>query len=182
MIFTRTPLEDVVLVEPVVHEDGRGFLAETWRADLFKRAGIDASFVLDLHCRSDHGTVRGLHYQVRQTQGKLVRVLSGEIFDVAVDVRGSSPELGQWVGETLSSANRRALWIPPGFAHGYQVLSDSAEIEYKLTDYHAPDHERTILWNDADLAIEWPLDDRGDRLISDKDAAGQRFRDAEYCA
>ncbi|MGI9262234.1 MAG: dTDP-4-dehydrorhamnose 3,5-epimerase [Woeseiaceae bacterium] len=182
MIFTHTLLEDVVLVEPVVHEDDRGFLAETWRADLFKNAGIGASFVLDLHCRSDRGTVRGLHYQVRQTQGKIVRVLSGEIFDVAVDVRRSSPDLGQWVGETLSSANRRALWIPPGFAHGYQVLSDNAEIEYKLTDYHAPEHERTILWNDADLGIAWPLDESGGCTISDKDAAGHKFADAEYCA
>ena len=182
MKFTPTRLVEVVLVELDVHADGRGFLAETWRADLFAAANIDARFVLDLHCRSIKGTLRGLHYQVHQTQGKLVRVLSGEIYDVAVDVRGSSPTLGQWIGERLSADNRRALWIPPGFAHGYFVLSEKAEIEYKLTDYYAPDHERTIRWDDEELAIAWPVDERHACTVSEKDRAGQSFKEADYCA
>ncbi|MDG2375120.1 MAG: dTDP-4-dehydrorhamnose 3,5-epimerase [Woeseiaceae bacterium] len=182
MKFIPTRLVEVVLVEPDIHADDRGFLAETWRSDLFEAANIDARFVLDLHCRSVKGTLRGLHYQAHRTQGKLVRVLSGEIYDVAVDVRGSSPTVGQWVAETLSADNRRALWIPPGFAHGYLVLSETADIQYKLTDYHAPDHERTIRWDDEELAIAWPMDERHECTVSDKDRAGQSFREADYCA
>jgi len=180
MNFRRLDVQGLVLVEPIVHGDERGFLMETWRKDLFEKAGMDANFVLDLHSSSSYGTVRGLHYQFRDAQGKLVRVLSGEIFDVAVDIRESSPSKGQWIGEVLSSENKRALWIPPGFAHGFQVLSENANIEYKLTNYYAPDSERTILWDDPDLGISWPISDPTKCTISSRDRAGQSFRSSEF--
>ena len=135
-----------------------------------------------MHSRSSHGTVRGLHYQIGRPQGKLIRVIRGEAFDVAVDLRQSSATFGQWVGETLSAGNRRLIWVPPGFAHGFMVLSDYAEFEYRLTDYHAPEEERTILWNDPDIGIEWPATGMIEPILSDKDRAGLAFRDAEFYA
>ncbi len=181
MEFAATLFPDVVVIDPVVYEDERGFLMETWRADRFSGAGIDALFVQDVYSRTSSGAIRGLHYQVAEPQGKLVRVARGEVFDVAVDLRQSSPTFGQWVGEPLSEGNRRLLWIPPGFAHGFMVLSEFADIEYRMTAYYAPEHERTILWNDPDIAIDWPLTDTEPRL-SDKDRAGVLLKDAEVYA
>ena len=182
MEFSRTRIPDVLVIDPVVYEDSRGFLMETWRASRYAEAGIDAQFVQDVHSRSARGTVRGLHYQIGRPQGKLIRVLSGEAFDVAVDLRKSSPTFGQWVGETLSAGNRRLIWIPPGFAHGFMVLSEFAEFEYRLTDYYAPGEERTILWNDADIGIEWPETGTIEPVLSDKDRAGRSLREAELYA
>jgi dTDP-4-dehydrorhamnose 3,5-epimerase len=179
MEFTATQIPDVIVIDPVVFEDPRGFFMETWQARKFKDAGIDASFVQDSQSRSAQGTVRGLHYQIKQAQGKLIRVIQGEAFDVLVDLRKSSPTFGQWVGEVLSAGNRRIIWVPPGFAHGFQVLSDSADFEYRCTDYYAPEHERTILWNDPDLGIDWPLQDGQEPLMSEKDLAGVALKDAE---
>jgi dTDP-4-dehydrorhamnose 3,5-epimerase len=173
----RTAIPDVVVIEPKVFGDARGSFMESWNARAFAVAGIRAEFVQDNHGRSTKNVLRGLHYQVRQPQGKLVRVVVGEVYDVAVDLRRSSPSFGRWVGERLSAANRRMIWIPPGFAHGYVVVSDSADVLYKTTDYYAPEHERSIVWNDPDLAIDWPLADAP--VLSSKDAAGVRFRDAE---
>lgn len=177
--FTATDIPDVVTIDPVVHEDARGFLIETWQAKTYAAAGIHATFVQDLHSRSGGGTVRGLHYQILKPQGKLVRVLGGEIYDVAVDLRRSSPTFGQWVGAQLSAESRRQIWIPEGFAHGFCVLSDGAEIEYRLTDYYAPEHERTIRWDDPDLAIAWPLPAGSTPVVSGKDRNGVPLRDAE---
>ena len=182
MEFTPTQIRDVVVIDPVVYEDERGFLMETWRASRFEKAGIDARFVQDVHSRSAKGTIRGLHYQIRQAQGKLIRVIRGEVFDVAVDIRKSSPTFGQWVGETLSEGNRRLIWVPPGFAHGFVVLSEFADIEYRMTDYHAPEHARSIRWDDPDIAIEWPVAAGRTPLVSDADSEGVPFRDAEVYA
>lgn len=165
LVPTRIP--EVMLLEPVVHGDHRGFFLETFRREVFLAAGIDDEFVQDNHSKSGHGVLRGLHYQVRQPQGKLVRVVQGEVFDVAVDMRRSSPTFGQWVGELLSADNKRALWVPPGFAHGFVVISESAEVTYKCTTYYAPEHERSLLWNDPALAISWPP--VREVLLSDKD-------------
>jgi len=180
--FTATKIPDVVVIEPVVHGDQRGFFMETWRENLYKEAGIDASFVQDNHSRSSIGALRGLHYQVNKPQGKLVRVIQGEVFDVAVDLRKSSPTFGQWAGDILSADNRKLMWIPPGFAHGFLVLSEIAEFTYRCTDYYAPEHERTLAWNDADVAIDWPLRDRREPLLSDKDRNGASLKDAETYA
>lgn len=182
MEFTETQIPDVVVIDPVVYEDARGFFMETWQEQKFRDAGIDAKFVQDSHSRSSHGTLRGLHYQVSQAQGKLIRVLHGEAFDVAVDLRKSSPTFGQWAGEVLSAGNRRLIWIPPGFAHGFLVLSEYADFEYHLTDFYAPEYERTICWNDPDLAIAWPLVPGQEPLLSEKDAAGVLLKDAEIYA
>ena len=182
MKFTATKIPDVVVIEPVVHGDERGFFIETWRENLYKEAGIDASFVQDNHSRSLFGALRGLHYQVNKPQGKLVRVIQGEVFDVAVDLRKSSPTFGQWAGDILSADNRKLMWIPPGFAHGFLVLSEIAEFTYRCTDYYAPEHERTLAWNDADVAIDWPLRDRREPLLSDKDRNGASLKDAETYA
>ena len=152
---------------------------ETWRADKFAMAGIDLSFVQDNQSRSSCGVLRGLHYQIRQPQGKLARVISGEVFDVAVDLRKSSPTFGQWVGEILSAANKKMLWVPPGFAHGFYVLSETAEFLYKCTDYYAPEHERCVRWDDPDLAIDWPLAKSMAPQLSAKDLAGVPFAKAE---
>lgn len=179
MEFNPTAIPDVITIDPVVHEDERGFLMETWRAATFAAAGIDVTFVQDVHSRSIGGTVRGLHYQVGKVQGKLVRVLRGEIFDVAVDLRRSSPTCRQWVGVSLSARNRRSIWIPPGFAHGFKVLSDVAEIAYRMTGYYAPEHERTLLWNDPDVGIDWPETGPAATIVSEKDRRGIRFSDAE---
>lgn len=177
MIVARTAIPDVLVIEPKVFGDARGFFLESWNAKAFAEAGVPAAFVQDNHSRSPRGILRGLHYQIRQPQGKLVRVATGEVFDVAVDLRRASPTFGRWVGERLSAENRRMLWIPPGFGHGFLVLSEAADFLYKTTDYYAPDHERVIAWNDPELAIKWPL--AGTPTLSGRDAAGARFRDAE---
>ncbi|WP_019569965.1 dTDP-4-dehydrorhamnose 3,5-epimerase [Thioalkalivibrio sp. ALE11] len=169
----------VLLLEPRVFEDERGFFYESYNQQVFDEAvGEPVTFVQDNHSRSVKGTLRGLHYQLPpHPQGKLVRVTLGEVFDVAVDIRRGSPTFGQWVGETLSAGNRRQLWIPSGFAHGFVVTTDVAELQYKCTDFYAPDYERSIRWDDADLDIDWPLD--GDPLISAKDAQAEIFRNAK---
>jgi dTDP-4-dehydrorhamnose 3,5-epimerase len=174
---TPTALPDVKLVEPRVFGDARGFFMESWNDRTLRDAGIDATFVQDNHSRSGQRVLRGLHYQIRHPQGKLVRVVAGEVFDVAVDMRRSSPTFGRWVGVTLSEHDKRMLWVPAGFAHGFLVLSPSADFLYKTTDYYHPEHERTLLWNDADVGIDWPL--VGEPLLAAKDAAGARLRDAE---
>ena len=171
MRFTPTAIPDVVVVEPAVHGDHRGFFMETWHAARFREAGLDFAFVQDNHSRSARNTIRGLHYQVQRPQGKLVRVVAGEIFDVAVDLRRSSPTYGKWVGNTLSAANRLQLWIPEGFAHGFYVTGDGAEVVYKCTELYFAEHERTLRWDDPAIGISWPLG--SDRpLVSAKDAAG----------
>ncbi len=177
MKVTPTSLPEVLLIEPKVFGDERGLFFESWNEKAFAEAGITARFVQDNHSRSRRNVVRGLHYQIAQAQGKLVRVISGEVFDVAVDIRRSSPNFGRWTGVRLSAEGKAIVWIPPGFAHGFAVLSDTAEFLYKTTDYYAPRFERTILWNDADIGIEWPLS--GAPALSEKDRAGVRFRDAE---
>ena len=177
MNVVPTAIPEVRILEPRVFGDARGFFLESWNARAFAIAGIRAEFVQDNHSRSAKNVLRGLHYQIRQPQGKLIRVIAGEVFDVAVDLRRSSPTFKRWVGVALSAENKRMAWIPAGFAHGYLVLSDFAEVLYKATDYYAPEHERSIAWNDPDLAIEWPL--TGAPVLSAKDAAGARFRDAE---
>ena len=182
MEFTATQIPDVIVIDPVVYEDARGFFMETWQEKKFRDAGIDARFVQGNHSRSSIGVLRGLHYQVSQAQGKLIRVIQGEAFDVAVDIRKSSPTFGQWVGETLSAGNRKLIWIPPGFAHGFLILSELADFEYHTTNLYAPEHERTIHWNDPDLAIAWPLTEGQVPLLSEKDEAGVFLKDAEVYA
>jgi dTDP-4-dehydrorhamnose 3,5-epimerase len=182
MQFTRTAIADVVVIDPVIHEDARGFLMETWQERRYRDAGIDARFVQDVHSRSSRNTLSGLHYQIGRPQGKLIRVVRGEVYDVAVDVRRSSSTYGLWVGEYLSAENRRLIWIPPGFAHGFLVLSDTADFEYRMTDYYAPGEERTILWDDPDIGIDWPLPKGFEPLLSAKDLAGVAFREAETYA
>lgn len=177
MKVSPTRLPEVLLIEPKVFGDARGFFFESWNVREFERAGIRAGFVQDNHSRSERGVLRGLHYQTRQPQGKLVRVLAGEIFDVAVDIRRSSPTFGAWEGARLTAQSKNMLWVPVGFAHGFCVLSDFAEVLYKTTDFYAPEFERSIAWNDPELKIEWPLS--GPPILSRKDAAGLRLRDAE---
>ena len=177
-----TAILDVKIIEPKVFGDARGFFYESFNDKRFRDAtGLDIEFVQDNHSKSGLGVLRGLHYQIEQPQGKLVRVVSGKVFDVAVDLRKSSKNFGQWVGEVLSADNNRQMWIPPGFAHGFLVLADETEFLYKTTDYYAPEHERTIKWNDIDLAIEWPVNDFAPRL-SEKDQKGNSFAAAEYFA
>jgi len=153
---------------------------ETWNEKAFRDAGIDATFVQDNHSRSVKNTLRGLHYQIKQPQGKLVRVTRGEVFDVAVDLRTNSPTFGQWVGEYLSEENNRMLWVPPGFAHGFLVTSDTADFQYKCTDFYAPNYERSIHWADQSVMITWPIDTESEPLVSEKDRAGVAFSAAEY--
>jgi dTDP-4-dehydrorhamnose 3,5-epimerase len=174
---TPTALPDVLLIEPHVFGDERGFFFESWNRRAFAEAGLEAEFVQDNHSRSNHNVLRGLHYQIEHAQGKLVRVVAGEVFDVAVDIRRSSPTFGKAVGVRLSADSKSMLWIPPGFAHGFLVLSDSAEFLYKTTDYWYPQHERTLLWNDPALAIAWPLD--GAPGVAAKDAAGRPLASAD---
>lgn len=182
MIATRLAIPEVVLFEPKVFGDERGFFMESFNQAVFnKLTGLDVNFVQDNHSKSSQGVLRGLHYQLApKSQGKLVRAVRGAVFDVAVDIRKSSPTFGQWVGAELSEVNHQQLWVPPGFAHGFVVLSESAQFLYKTTDYYAPDLERSILWNDPDLAIEWP--DGIKPQLSPKDEQGRRFKDAEYFA
>jgi dTDP-4-dehydrorhamnose 3,5-epimerase len=176
---TPTEIADVLLIEPVVHGDGRGFFLETWRAPRYRHAGIEYGFVQDNHSRSVAGTLRGLHYQVEQPQGKLVSVITGSVYDVAVDLRESSASFGRWVGAVLSEQNHHQLWIPPGFAHGFYVLSQLADVTYKCTAAYAAEHERCIRWDDRDLAIAWPLIGGAAPLLSARDAAGSAFREAD---
>jgi len=179
MRFAPTRIPEVVVVEPDYFGDHRGFFMETWHAKKFADGGIAASFVQDNHSRSARHTLRGLHYQIVQPQGKLVRVVRGEVFDVAVDLRASSPTFGHWVAEVLSAENRRMLWIPPGFAHGFLALSEVAEVIYKCTDFYAPEHERCIRWDDPEIGIDWPIPAGARLLVSAKDSQGTPFREAE---
>lgn len=181
MQVQHTEIPDVRILEPRVYGDERGYFFEAYNRAVFSTLlDADPQFVQDNQSRSAHGVLRGLHYQIQQPQGKLVRVLSGEIFDVAVDIRRSSPTFGRWVGVRLSAQNHRQLWVPEGFAHGFYVTSDFAEVLYKTTDFYAPEHERSIQWNDPDLAIDWPIE--GAPNLSNKDLRGVAFRDAEVFA
>jgi dTDP-4-dehydrorhamnose 3,5-epimerase len=177
MKVTPTALPDVRIIEPRVFGDDRGFFFESWNARALAAAGIEAAFVQDNHSHSRRGVLRGLHYQIEHAQGKLVRCVIGEVFDVAVDLRRSSATFGRAIGVALSAENRRMLWVPPGFAHGFVVLSEAADFLYKTTDYWHPEHERTLLWNDPALGIEWPL--TGPPVLNAKDAAGTPLRSAE---
>lgn len=178
MQVTKTAIADVLLLEPKVFGDERGFFFESFNEKVFREAtGVTLPFVQDNHSKSGYGVLRGLHYQTQQPQGKLVRVVSGEVFDVAVDIRPGSPTYGKWVGEILSASNKRQLWVPPGLAHGFVVLSETAEFLYKTTDYYAPEHERCIAWNDPTLAIAWPEMSVAPKL-SAKDSAGVAFLEA----
>ena len=179
MNIQKTAIPDVLIIEPKVFTDERGFFMETFQARKFAEHGLPQNFVQDNHSGSKRGTLRGLHYQIRQAQGKLVRVVAGEVFDVAVDLRKSSPTFGQWAGTHLSVENKMQLWIPAGFAHGFYVLSEWAEVIYKVTDFYASEWERTLLWNDPELGIEWPLLDGMSPILSAKDAQGKPLRDAE---
>ena len=178
MRFIPTLIHDVILIEPKVFSDERGFFLESYQKKRFAEAGIQADFVQDNHSKSQQGTLRGLHYQIQQAQGKLVRVVVGEIFDVAVDIRRTSPTFGKWVGDYLSAENNRILWVPPGFAHGFYVTSPEAEVLYKTTDYYAPQWECSIVWNDPTIGIDWPTGNT-DPILSPKDAAGSLFHEAE---
>jgi dTDP-4-dehydrorhamnose 3,5-epimerase len=173
-----TAIPEVLLIEPKVFPDDRGFFLESYQKKRFQEAGIDVEFVQDNHSKSCHGTLRGLHYQIRQTQAKLVRVIAGEVFDVAVDLRKSSPTFGRWVGDYLSAENKRMLWVPSGFAHGFYVTSPEAEFLYKTSDYYAPQWERCLRWNDPAVDIAWPF--KGEQpILSAKDALGKLLHEAE---
>jgi len=178
MRFVPSEIPEVLLIEPQVFGDSRGFFMETWHAAKFAAAGLDCNFVQDNHSKSVQGTLRGLHYQIEKPQGKLVRVISGEVFDVAVDLRKSSPFFGRWAGEILSAENKKMLWVPPGFGHGFYVLSPEAEFVYKCTELYAPEHERCIRWDDPELGIAWPLLAQAP-LLSAKDLAGVSLAEAE---
>jgi dTDP-4-dehydrorhamnose 3,5-epimerase len=173
----KTAIPGVLIVEPMVFGDDRGFFLESFNEREMQKIGIDAHFVQDNHSRSTRNVLRGLHYQIIQPQGKLVRVVCGKVFDVAVDLRRDSPAFGKWVGVELSAENKRIFWLPPGMAHGFVVLSDSADFVYKATDYYAPKSERSLLWNDPEIGIEWPF--TGEPILSAKDMAGTRFNEAE---
>lgn len=179
MQFQPTTIPDIILITPKVFGDERGFFMETYQTRLFAEAGIQAQFVQDNHSRSKQGVLRGLHYQLRQTQGKLVRVVMGEIFDVAVDIRRSSPTFGKWVAVHLSVENRQQLWVPPGFAHGFYVLSEWAEVLYKATNFYSPKWERSILWNDPAIGINWPLLAEAPLSLSAKDEQAPLLQEAE---
>ena len=179
MEFISTSIPDILLIRPRVFGDERGFFLESYQAQRFAEAGIDTDFVQDNHSGSKQGILRGLHYQIRQAQGKLVRVVRGEIFDVAVDIRRSSPTFGKWASARLSAENKLQIWVPPGFAHGFYVLSDWAEVVYKSSDYYAPEWERCILWNDPQIGIDWPILNGQSPLLSAKDAQGKLLQDAE---
>ncbi len=174
-----TEIPDVLLLEPQVFYDARGFFMETYHGRRLAELGITGQFVQDNHSRSQRGTLRGLHYQIRQAQGKLLRVVFGEVFDVAVDLRRRSPTFGHWAGAILSADNKRQLWIPPGFAHGFYALSEMVDLIYKVTDYYAPEWERTLVWNDPQINVVWPLVDGQPPVLSTKDAQGWLFSQAE---
>lgn len=177
LVDTRIP--EVKVIEPTVFGDERGFFMETYRASIMDELTDGKPFVQDNHSKSKQGILRGLHYQMQHTQGKLVRVVQGEVFDVAVDMRKGSPTFGQWVGEVLSAENKKQLWVPEGFAHGFYVMSETAEFVYKCTDYYAPEYDRSLLWNDADIGIEWPLVNGEQPLLSDKDKNAAVFSQAD---
>lgn len=182
MKIISTAIADVKIIEPQVFADDRGYFLETWNAEAFARNGLDFAFVQDNQSRSKKHVLRGLHYQLEQTQGKLVRVVKGKVFDVAVDIRRASPSFGRWVGVELSEDNHRMLWVPGGFAHGFLALTDDVDLTYKCTDFYAARHERTIVWNDPDLAIAWPLPPGTAPSVSPKDAAGNSFAEADLFA
>jgi dTDP-4-dehydrorhamnose 3,5-epimerase len=177
MNVTPTAIPEVLILEPRIYQDARGFFFESFNQKALHDIGIRAPFVQDNHSRSIFNVLRGLHYQIRQPQGKLVRVLVGKIFDAAVDLRRSSPSFGKWVGVELSAENRKIMWVPPGFAHGFLVLSDAAEVQYKTTDYYAQPFERALLWNDPDVAVNWPL--AGEPILSERDRAGTALKTAD---
>lgn len=179
MKYIKTHIKDVIIIEPEVFGDHRGFFMETWHHQSFSENVSNTSFTQDNHSKSSINTLRGLHYQIRHPQGKLVRVTQGTVFDVAVDLRQNSPTFKQWIGLELSDENRKMLWVPPGFAHGFYVLSSTAEFVYKCTDYYYPELERSLLWNDPNLGIAWPLTSKKSPLLSKKDAAGTLLNDAE---
>ena len=182
MNVIETDLPGVLVFEPRLLGDHRGYFMETWRADVFAKAGVTLPFVQDNQSSSRQGVLRGIHYQIRQPQGKLVRVISGRVFDVAVDLRRSSPAFGRWAGAELSAENRRQFWVPPGFGHAFYVLSEQAEFVYKCTDYYAPEHERTLRWDDPAVGIDWPLVPGVETVLSDKDRAGVALNAAELFA
>jgi len=182
MNIISTSIPEVLILEPKVFGDHRGFFLESWNRKTFADLGLDLDFVQDNHSRSTRGILRGLHYQIVHPQGKLVRVTQGEVFDVAVDLRKGSPTFGQWAGVHLSAENHRMLWVPPGFAHGFLVLSETADFLYKCTDYYAPEHDRCIRWNDPDIGIDWPLGEIESPVLSAKDSNGAWFKDAEVYA
>ena len=175
MIVAPTAIPEVLRLEPTLHSDHRGFFLESWHAGKFRTAGLDWNFVQDNHSRSVRGTLRGLHYQVERPQGKLVWAVSGEVYDVAVDLRRSAPTFGHWVAVILSADNHQQLWVPPGFAHGFYVLSEQADVIYKCTEPYSAPHDRTLRWDDPDLAITWPIPPGFPPLLSDKDAHGHGF-------
>ena len=179
MLFSPTKIADILIIEPKVFGDERGFFMETYQAKRFADAGIDVDFVQDNHSSSRQGALRGLHYQIKQAQSKLVRVIAGEVFDVAVDIRRSSPTFGQWVGMHLSAENKRQVWIPKGFAHGFYVLSERAEIVYKADDFYAPEWERTIIWDDPEIGIQWPLIGGNPPILSPRDTQGLHLGHAD---
>lgn len=179
MYFTSLGIPELIQIHPSVHEDMRGFFLETFRKDMFEESGIPASFVQENHSASKQGVLRGLHYQIKRPQGKLLRVVIGEIFDAVVDLRRHSPTFGQSFVCTLSANKQNQLWVPPGFAHGFYVVSEWAELVYKVTDYYSPEWERTLLWNDEDLSINWPLKNREHPILSNKDAKGQKLGEIE---
>jgi len=178
MNIIKTDIPDVLILEPRVFGDDRGFFFESFNSRAFRElTGLEPTFVQDNHSRSGKNVLRGLHYQIRQSQGKLVRVVSGEVFDVAVDLRKSSPTFGKWVSARLSAENKRQMWIPEGFAHGFLVLSESADCIYRTTDFYAPEHERSVLWNDPDIGVRWPM--TGEPVLAAKDRAGKLFKEAD---
>lgn len=179
MKVINTKIEDVKIIEPQVFGDERGFFMETWQEKLFQEKVANRTFVQDNHSKSKKGILRGLHYQTNNTQGKLVRVISGAVYDVAVDLRKESPTFGQWVGEILSEENKRQLWIPEGFAHGFYVLTDSAEFVYKCTNYYDPESEQSLLWNDPDIGIQWPFQHSEIPLLSAKDTNGKLLKESK---
>lgn len=179
MKISETRIPDIKLIEPRVFGDERGFFMETWNERAFREAGVDVSFVQDNHSRSAKNTLRGLHYQIKQPQGKLVRVTHGEVLDVAVDLRPDSDTFGQWVGEYLSEDNKRILWVPPGFAHGFLVTSDTADFQYKCSDLYAPEHERCIRWDDPTIAVDWGKVVPSALLLSEKDSKGMSLAEAK---
>ena len=180
MNFEHTAIRDVILIRPTVFGDPRGFFLESWQERKFAAAGLGMNFVQDNHSRSARNILRGLHYQTRQPQGKLVRVVRGTVFDVAVDLRRSSPTCGRWVGVVLSDENHHMLWVPPGFAHGFLVLSEFADFVYRCTNFWAPEYEQTLIWNDPDIDVNWPLPGGATPVLSAKDAAGRCWRDVEF--
>ncbi len=179
MQITPTSIPEVVLIRPKVFEDSRGFNMETYQEKVFLQAGIKYRFVQDNHSRSKKGTLRGLHYQIKQSQGKLVRAVTGEIYDVAVDLRRSSPTFGMWTGHHLSAENKLQLWLPPGFAHGFLALTEWVEVLYKVTDFYAPEFERTIIWNDSEIGVDWPIEEKMIIQLSEKDLMGNQLKNAE---